>query len=216
MDIEETVKGVAAQRAADEEAEKNIPKSDKPVVDLYVMSFCPYGNKAEDTLKPVYELLKDKVDFNFRYIVSSEGDKINSLHGQPEVDQNEREVCVMKDYGKDVWMNFVTYVNVNCGSDGTCWEEGAKGLGLSIAKINYCVTSEGAALMKVDEKASTEAGASGSPTMIINGASTKAVYQYGNSESYKQAICNAFNESPAECAEELSGSTSTAEGGSCE
>ncbi|OGI29585.1 MAG: hypothetical protein A2288_00520 [Candidatus Moranbacteria bacterium RIFOXYA12_FULL_44_15] len=215
MDIEETEKKAADAKTAEEEAEKNIAKSDKPKVDLYVMSFCPYGNKAEDTLKPAYELLKNKVDFNFHYIVNSEGDSIQSLHGQPEVVQNEREACVMKNYGKDKWVEFATYVNANCGSDGACWEAGAKELAIDTAKITSCVASEGTALMKADEKSSGDAKATGSPTMLINGSSTKAVYKYGNAEAYKQAICNAFNEVPEECSTVLDAETATAEGGSC-
>lgn len=215
MDIAEVEKQIAEQKKKEEEALKDVPKTDKPVVDLYVMSFCPYGNRAEDTMKPVYDLLKDKVDFNFRYIVSSSGNAIQSLHGQPEVVQNEREACVMKNYGKDAWMSFVTYVNKNCGSDGSCWEVGAKANNIDTSKINSCVKSEGVELMKADEKLATGANASGSPTMIINGVQSKAVYQYGNSDGYKQAICNAFNEAPAECAQVLSSATSTAEGGSC-
>lgn len=198
-----------------EEAAKPAPKSDKPNVDLYVMSFCPYGNKSEDTIKSVYILLKDKVNFNFHYIVSAEGDKITSLHGQPEVDQNEREACVLKNYGKGRWLDFVSYVNGKCGSDGSCWEAGAKSLGVDTAKISACVNSEGLALMKADAEISKAAGAGGSPTLAINGQTTKAVYQYGNSEAYKKAICDAFNTAPAECSKTLSSETSTAPGGSC-
>lgn len=197
------------------EQNKEIPKTDKPEVNLYVMSFCPYGNKAEDTLKPVYDLLKDKVDFNFHYIVTASGDKITSLHSQPEVDQDEREACVMKNYGKGKWIDFVTYVNANCGSDGSCWETGAKSLGIDTSKINSCVSSEGTALMKADAEASNSAGASGSPTMIVNGQQTQAVYQYGNSEAYKKIICDAFNTAPPECSQTLSAQTSTTQGGSC-
>lgn len=214
MDIAKTEED--KKKTAEENAKpEDIAKTDKPTVDLYVMSFCPYGNQAEDTLKPVYDLLKNKVDFNFRYIVSSNGDTIQSLHGQPEVLQNEREACVTRDYGKDKWMEFVTYVNTNCGSDGACWETGAKSLGLSADKIAACVKSSGVTLMKNDEKVSKDAGASGSPTMIINGTQTKSVYQYGNSEAYKQAICGAFNNAPNECSTVLSSSTSTTQGGSC-
>jgi hypothetical protein len=205
----------AAANAQPEEPDQEISKADKPTVDLYVMSFCPYGNKAEDTLKSAYDLLKNKVNFNFRYIVSSNGEAIQSLHGQKEVDQNEREACVMKNYGKDKWMDFVSYVNKNCGADGACWEAGVKSLNLDTAKISSCVTSSGTALMQNDEKLSKEAGASGSPTMIINGVKTKAVYKYGDSESYKQIICGAFNNAPAECEKTLNTATSTTEGGSC-
>lgn len=209
-DSDETNKKEEEVQAQDLE----IPKSDKPQVDLYVMSFCPFGNKAEDTLKAAYNLLKDKVTFNFHYIVNSEGDAIQSLHGEKEVAQNEREACVLRDYGKDKWLDFVTYVNTNCGSDGTCWEAGAKTSGLNVSKISSCVTADGTNLMKTDEKISSDAGANGSPTMIINGVETKSVYQYGNSEAYKQAICSAFNNVPAECLETLEATPTTA-GGSC-
>jgi len=48
----------------------NPPKSAKPEVKFFVMSFCPYGNQAELGLEPVYQLLKDKVSWQPRYIVS--------------------------------------------------------------------------------------------------------------------------------------------------
>ncbi|MFA5125421.1 MAG: hypothetical protein WC462_00270 [archaeon] len=189
-------------------------KSDKPVVDLYVMSFCPYGNQAEDTMKPVYALLKDKAQFNVHYIVSVDGNNVQSLHGAPEVAQNEREACVLKNYDLNNWFEFAAYVNTNCGSDGSCWETGAKALGIDTEKISACVASEGVALMKATGEASDAAGASGSPTLIINGVKSSAVYQYGNSEAYKQAICTSFNNAPSECSTTLSGSTAST-GGSC-
>jgi len=43
-------------------------KIDKPQLDFYVMSFCPYGNQMEDTLRPVFDLLGDKVEIRPRYI----------------------------------------------------------------------------------------------------------------------------------------------------
>jgi glutaredoxin len=215
VSFEEIAKQKAEAQKQREEDSKPAPKSDKPQVDLYVMSFCPYGNKAEDTMRSVYVLLKEKVDFNFHYIVSAEGEKISSLHGQPEVDQNEREACVLKNYGKGRWLDFVTYVNANCGSDGKCWEAGAKSLAIDTAKISGCVSSDGLALMKVDAEISNAAGVSGSPTFIINGKKSSAVYKYGNAEEYKKAICDAFNSAPEECAKTLSSEASTSQGGSC-
>lgn len=215
MDMAQIEKQSADQKQKDEADAKNVAKTDKPTVDLYVMAFCPFGNKAEDTIKPVYELLKNQVDFNFHYIVTTSGDSVASLHGQKEVDEDEREACVLQNYGKDKWMDFVTYVNDNCGSDGSCWETAAKNSGLDASNIKNCVSSDGLNLMQAEEKASSQASATGSPTMIINGSPSKAVYQYGNSEVYKQAICNAFNSAPAECSKQLSSETSTTQGGSC-
>lgn len=215
IDFAEAQKQAEDAKKQQAEADKPAPKTDKPAVDLYVMAFCPYGNKAEDTLKTVYNLLKNKVDFNFHYIITVDGNNITSLHGQKEVDQDEREACVLKNYGKDQWINFATYINDKCGSDGSCWEAGAKSLGIDTAKISACVSSQGPALMKANADASNAAKATGSPTLIINGQNSQAVYKYGDSEAYKKAICDAFNTAPAECSKALSTQTQTTQGGSC-
>lgn len=191
-----------------------IPKKEKPIVDLFVMSFCPYGNKAEDTMLSVYELLKEKVDWNIHYIVDVNGDNVRSLHGQPETDQNIREVCVLNEYGLSKLWKFMTYVNKNCGSDGSCWEKAAEETKISADKIQTCFEEKGLELMKKEAEATNKAGASGSPTMVINGVKSTAVYQYGNSEAYKQEICSAFTAPPKECEELLSAAQTTA-GGSC-
>lgn len=48
---------------------------EKPELDFYVMSFCPYGNQMETTLRPVFDLLGDKVTLRPRYIFEKiEGD----------------------------------------------------------------------------------------------------------------------------------------------
>ncbi len=199
-----------------QQQQTDIPKSDVPIVELFVMSFCPYGNRGENTLLPVYELLGDKVDWNVNYIVSVNGDAVSSLHGQPEVDQNIREVCVKRDYGLDTFWKFINYVNQNCGRDGSCWEDAAKEAGADSTQIQSCFDKDGLDLMKAEADASNEAGASGSPTLLINGVKSDIVYQYENSEAYKQVICDAFNDAPEECEETLGAtSSSTSAGGSC-
>ncbi|MEM7821828.1 MAG: hypothetical protein QXX38_03405 [Candidatus Aenigmatarchaeota archaeon] len=194
---------------------QQVPKTDKPTVELYVMSFCPYGNRAENTMLPVYNLLKDKVDWKIYYIVSVSDSTVSSLHGQPEVDENEREACVLSEYGLDKWWNFTVYVNNNCGSSGDCWEKAANQAGIDVNKIKDCVSKKGLELMKESESATDKAGATGSPTLIINGVKSNAVYQYGNSEAYKQAICEAFKSPPEECSKVLESSSSGASGGQC-
>ena len=192
-------------------------KSDKPKVDLYVMSFCPYGNQAEDTFVPDFNLLKNQIDFNVHFIVSVDGNNVQSLHGPAEVTQDEVEACIAKYYGNVAWLNTAVYVNNNCGSPSaaSCWTDGAKLFNIDVNKINTCVANEGVALMAENAQASNAAGANGSPTLIINGVNSSAVYQYGNSEAYKQAICDSFNTAPTECSVALSANTSTTQGGSC-
>jgi len=53
-------------------------KTEKPELDFYVMSFCPYGNQMEEVLKPVADLLGDSVTLQPRYIF----EKISDLKTQ--------------------------------------------------------------------------------------------------------------------------------------
>ncbi|MEI8067739.1 MAG: hypothetical protein WCG91_02165 [Candidatus Shapirobacteria bacterium] len=45
-----------------------VDKTNKPEFDFFVMSFCPYGNQMEDTLRPVFDLLGSKANITPRYI----------------------------------------------------------------------------------------------------------------------------------------------------
>ena len=65
-----------------------IPKSEKPNLKLFVMSFCPYGTQAEETLYPLLSLLKGKIDLELAYIISEANGEFSSLHGNDELNQD--------------------------------------------------------------------------------------------------------------------------------
>ena len=48
---------------------QELPKTDKPNVKLFVMSYCPYGQEAETGLKPLLATLKDSVDFETHFVI---------------------------------------------------------------------------------------------------------------------------------------------------
>ena len=191
-----------------------IEKSEKPKVNLFVMSFCPYGNLAENTIKPVIDLLGDKVEWNLNYVVSVNGTTVSSLHGQPETDQNVRELCVQDLYDYSKMWDFILYVNENCGSNGSCWKDGATSLGIDTAKIENCLTERTLELMTAEAKIAGEFGAQASPTFFINSTKDNSIYSYGNPNTVKEAICSAFVEAPEECATVLE-SSDTNVSGSC-
>lgn len=191
-------------------------KTETPTAQLFVQSFCPYGNQAENTMEPVHELLGEKVNWEPHYIVRETEDGFESLHGQVEVDQDKRELCVLEDKGLDKWFDFVTYINDNCGSEGECWETAAEETGINSSSVSDCVDERGDSLLRKEAEITAEKGVRGSPTLIINGQETNAVYKYGNSDAYKDIICSAFTEGPEQCTQTLSADTaSSSSGGSC-
>jgi glutaredoxin len=187
-------------------------KTDKPVAQLFVMSFCPYGQAAEKAMKPVVDLLGDKTTIEPHFIVSVSGTTVNSLHGEYEANEDMRQACIWKYYGQKTFWNYVDYIDNNCNRDNidTCWKDAAKNAGVDVSKIEDCFTKEGLELMKSEEALTSKYGVTGSPTLIINGATYNGAR---TPEAYKQAICSAFTTPPSECSQTLSSSGSTASGG---
>ncbi len=71
IQAEKTNKNVqGAQVKLEDPAIFEASKNKKPKIEFFVMSYCPYGNQAETGLKPVADLLGDKVEWQPRYIVS--------------------------------------------------------------------------------------------------------------------------------------------------
>lgn len=79
-------------------------KSNKPVLEFYVMSFCPYGNMMETTLKPVFDLLGNKAEIRPRYIFSKISGDLATYCKQNSPDPTNCETYVKNSQGqlKDV------------------------------------------------------------------------------------------------------------------
>jgi len=196
-------------------------KSASPVVDLYVMAFCPYGTQAETAMQPVVNLLGTKANITVRYIASVGGTtaaSVSSLHGPYEAAEDLQQLCIVKEYPQKFWP-YLTAFNQDCypiWQNATqldaCRNKTMQALGINAQKIETCANgSTGLGLLKVDETLSNANNARASPTVIINGQ------EYSGSrtpDAYKQAICAYFETAPAECNVSLS-TTGTAATGGC-
>lgn len=195
-------------------------KSARPSVDLYVMSFCPYGTQAETVMSPVVELLKSRVDIRVRYITTVTGttaDSVDSLHGAPEAQEDLRQVCINKYYPEKYWA-YLDAFNDACypswqdtAALESCRKNTTATLSIDNAKIEACAQgAEGIALLRADEAASAKDGATASPMLFINGVKYSGAR---TPEAFKQAICNSFDTVPAECSTVLSSASASASGG---
>jgi len=180
---------------------ENIPKSDKPKVELFVMSYCPYGTQAEKGILPVVALLDDKIDFKLRTVHYI-------LHGEKEDIENKRELCIREEQGQDKLNRYLVCIldsdDINVPADVVSCEKEA---GIDSAKLQTCLTTNADDYYAADSELSEGYGVRGSPTLIINGVESRA----GRSPaSYLSGICDAFNNAPEECNEQLSLSTPSA------
>jgi hypothetical protein len=186
----------------------------RPQIDFFVMSYCPYGNQAEEAIAPVFTKLGEHADFNPRYVIYSnyrgggptycldEEDLYCSMHGIQELNQNLREACVNEEYGMQEWFDFALAANAECTYQNVdqCWTGVAEDLDLDTEKIQDCF-DERAEEIAAEELRLTQAySVTGSPTVFIDGE------KYSGSRTaagFAAALCAAFDEAPEEC-EDLS------------
>jgi len=201
---------------------QDIPKSDKPIVELFVMSYCPYGTQAEKGILPVVELLGDKIDFRMRYVSYL-------MHGEKEAEENLREYCI-QEIAPEKYLDYMycflegdgiideTYGLIMNGNDvNTCLSKA----GIDTTALENCVAEtdeeygitealgSGASYpaFDIETDLNEQYGISGSPTLVINGV---VVSSARDPSSYLDVVCSAFKDAPEECSETLSSSTPSA------
>jgi protein-disulfide isomerase len=179
----------------------------RPQVDFFLMSYCPYGNQAEELLKPVFDQLKGKADFNPRYVIYNQGNgcytdtdgtQLCSLRGGVELNQNMRELCVFYDEGEQAWFDFALAMNTRCTSDNadTCWPAVAESLGLDKQKITSCFDENKVRYAREQYELTRALSVSGSPTVFFEGQLYNGAR---SSNGYLGALCAGFDNPPAAC-----------------
>lgn len=124
-------------------------------------------------------------------------------------------------YYSDKYYSYLKEFDNTCyplASDDTkldaCWKNTATKLGMDTTKIETAAYGkEGIDLLKADEAVTTQYSVSGSPTLIINGVQSSAIYS--GTSATQTAVCSAFNTSPTECSTQLSDSSSSTSSGNC-
>lgn len=193
-----------------------VPKSDKPKVDLYVMAYCPYGLQMEKAFVPAWNLLKNKADISVKFVNYA-------MHGKKEVDENTRQYCIQSEQPT----KYQAYLNCFFGAgqnDGqpADFAKCLASTGVNQNSLNSCVSrtdKQFGITAKFNDQSSwlsgqypqypiydsenQKYGVQGSPTLVINGVQS----QTGRTpEAVKQAICDAFNNAPSECKQNLGNS----------
>ena len=118
----------------------------KPQVELFVMSYCPYGVDAEKELLPFFSRYIDEIDFKLRFIVNkkpqSEGEidddpEFTSLHGETELIENLRQMVIAELYPDQ----FFDYLLCRADHLKEAWTLCAQKVGLDVTKIASTVDS---------------------------------------------------------------------------
>ncbi|MFO7807494.1 MAG: hypothetical protein R6V40_03700 [Candidatus Moraniibacteriota bacterium] len=209
MKIEEMKEQAEAQKDAEEEANKPVPKSEKPKVEAFVMSYCPYGTQVQKGLLPVIETLDDKIDFDFRFVDYA-------MHQEKEVDENLRQYCIEQNNKETLYDYLDCFLKsedsesclgeaqVDQAALSSCVEKTDKEYNITKNLEDTDSWDSQFPPFNIHKDLNEKYGVQGSPTLVINETQTSSAR---DPQSLLNKVCEAFEEKPAECDAELSSET---------
>jgi 2-hydroxychromene-2-carboxylate isomerase len=168
-----------------------------PKLEMFVMSQCPYGVQVENAIAPVKKQLGDGLDLTINYIGGGTKPNLTSMHGPAEVKGDTLQLCVNK-IAPAKALDFILCQNKNARAIDSNWKDCAKEVGVDEGKLSACADGdEGKDLLEASFAEATKRGASGSPTIFLNGQP----YRGGRkSRDFLRAICDTYSEAkPQPC-----------------
>jgi len=187
------------KRAAESACEK-LKKVDKPTLQAFVVSYCPFGIQMQRVLTPVVELLGDKLNIEVRYIGSVQDGKITAMHGEKEATENLRQICIREEQKEKYWDYISCFIKK--GETETCLDSSD----VDKDMLEECMndSERGIEYAKKDFELQNKYGVSGSPTLILDGERVNE-FEFGgrSAEAVKSMLCCAFKEKPEECSQKL-------------
>ena len=150
-----------------------IARIGKPTLELFVMSYCPYGVQAEEKLIPVIKKFGDQINFKLQFIAREKEEPsaqditpFVSLHGYPEVAENIRQLLIAQEYPD----KYLDYILCRGKKLDKSWEDCARKLGIDVAKIQALFDApEAEQLFRENIQRAAALGIKASPTILVDG-----------------------------------------------
>lgn len=187
-----------------------VNKQDKPKIELFVMSHCPFGTQIEKGIIPVLEIFGDKINFELKFCDYA-------MHGKKEIDEQLNQYCIQKEEPTKLLDYLKCFLET--GVSTGCLAK-AK---VDNTKLKYC-TQKADEEFEVTDNLNDESrwfngnypqfnvnkedvdkyDISGSPALVLNG---EKIASARDPQSLMKTICFGFTNVPDECGETLSSST---------
>ena len=156
-----------------------IARVGKPMLELFVMSYCPFGVQAEEKIIPIVKEFGDAIDFKLQFIAQEKETPspqditpFTSLHGYPEVAENIRQLLIAREYPD----KYLDYILCRGKKLEKSWEDCAEKLGIDVEKIQslFDAPEVSEQLFRENIKRAAALGIRASPTILVDGHQFRA------------------------------------------
>jgi len=181
---------------------EDLKKSDEPSLEAFVVSKCPFGLQMQRILNEIVKNMPSLANnIKVRYIGSIQDNKVTSMHGDPEAEENLRQICIREEQ-KDKYWNYIA-CHIQKGEVDSC----LAGANINKVNLNNCLTdaTKGLNYAKEDFDSGVKYQVSGSPSLFLNGEGVSE-FDFGGrtAEAVKTVVCCGFGQQPEICSQKLS------------
>ena len=175
----------------------DISKQDPPVMQAFVVSYCPYGTQMQAILLDIITRIPSlSQNIKVRYIGDISQGTVVSMHGPTEAAENLRQICIREEQSDKYWEYISCFLSSQ--SSGTC----IKKSGVDSTTLTRCINdnSRGIAYAQEDFSLSRSFGVTASPTLILNNMTVRESDFGGRTpEAIKSLLCCGFATQPEGC-----------------
>ena len=226
-DLEKTVEN---SKESEQQQKKitceDIKKTDKPLLEVFVVSKCPFGLQIQRILNEIVKNIPSLANnIEVEYIGSIQGDRITAMHGELEAQENLRQICIREEKPDKYWDYIDCHIKTG-DVEGCLVTTGIGTNGLDVCMSN---NSRGLEYAKKDFNSQEKYKATGSPTLFLNGEKVSE-FDFGGrtAEAVKTLLCCGFKTESNVCSQKLTeasaatgfsetySQSSGSSGGSCE
>ena len=204
------IEGINIEKKPEASAEEpatceDIKKSDKPLLEAFVVSQCPYGTQMQRILNEIVKNIPSLANnIKVEYIGSVQGDKITSMHGDAEAQENLRQICIREEQSAKYW-NYID-CHIKKGDVENCLTITS----IEKEKLTACMADsfKGLKYAKEDFDEQNKYKVTGSPSLFLGGEKVSE-FDFGGrtAEAVKTLLCCGFSSEPENCSQKLTESS---------
>ena len=180
---------------------EDIRKEQKPVLEAFVVSYCPFGSQMQRILAEIVKNIPELVkNIKIEYMGQVQDGKISSMHGEEEAQENLTQICLREEENSKYFSYLSCFLKK--GDNEGCLKE----IGVDQEKLEGCKNDEsrGLTYAQRDFDLEDEYKITGSPTLILNGQRISE-FDFGGrtAEAVKTLLCCGFENESASCEKTL-------------
>ena len=181
----------------------DLTKVDKPTLTAFIVSDCPYGLQIQRVIKKaVSEIPAIEANIMVKYLGSIENNKIVSMHGDKEAQENLKQICIREEQKDKYWPYVTCYMQE--GKSDEC----SLSTGVDINTLKTCTEDKnrGLKFASADFDLANKLSIGGSPTLLVNDKQIVSEFDFGGRvpDALKQIICCASKTKADFCSQEIS------------